>query len=175
MFAWQVWIKEKSPSVPQICSALSFRSRLCLVRIFSHGYGQLHFSMIVSWLPKENWIRSKKKRECDLRDNDFYTALVTTCFQTEPWMHRGWACIHFSTGYASAQGEEYISLFSVRSVQKPRSPFLSGFTGLGRRNRRLYQRKGAHWCWKDWASESECGLPLTIYKKTQNKWSIANW
>lgn len=88
------------------------------MHIFSHGYGQLHFSMIVSWLPKENWIRSKKKREreSDLRDNDFYTALATTCFQTEPWRHIKAGPVSISGQDALVQGGEihFPVLHSVR-------------------------------------------------------------
>lgn len=62
-FAWDVWIKEKSPSVTRYgCSALSFRSRHCLVCIFSWTR-QLHFAVIVVGCPGRNWIRSRKKKE----------------------------------------------------------------------------------------------------------------
>ena len=83
------------------------------MRIFSHGYGQLHFSMKVSWLPKDNWIRSKKKRESEIMTS------------TQPWRRLAFRLnlggikagpVSISGQDALVQGEEYISLFSVQSV-----------------------------------------------------------
>lgn len=60
---WAVWTEERSPPVPQPygCSASSYRSRHCSVCIFSSRYWQLHFSTMVIWLPRKDWIRSQKE------------------------------------------------------------------------------------------------------------------